>query len=89
MPKDYFYNRVCVFEQICILSYLCLNNRLSKLWLLFDFVFPGKLGVLSIFGAEFVAPISIGGYANASTLQVVFIYILNLGFDYCTKSLMH
>ncbi|KAB2602304.1 DNA repair protein rhp26 [Pyrus ussuriensis x Pyrus communis] len=36
----------------------------------FDFVFPGKLGVLPIFEAEFAVPISVGGCANASPLQV-------------------
>lgn len=47
-----------------------IQNKLSELWSLFDFVFPGKLGVLPIFEAEFAVPISAGGYANASPLQV-------------------
>lgn len=47
-----------------------IQNKLSELWSLFDFVFPGKLGVLPIFEAEFAVPISVGGYANASPLQV-------------------
>ncbi|XP_071713943.1 protein CHROMATIN REMODELING 8 [Rutidosis leptorrhynchoides] len=47
-----------------------IQNRLSELWSLFDFVFPGKLGVLPVFEAEFAVPISVGGYANASPLQV-------------------
>ncbi|KAG8370817.1 hypothetical protein BUALT_Bualt13G0022900 [Buddleja alternifolia] len=47
-----------------------IQNKLSELWSLFDFVFPGKLGVLPVFEAEFAAPISVGGYANASPLQV-------------------
>ena len=42
----------------------------KSLWSLFDFVFPGKLGVLPVFEAEFSVPISVGGYANASPLQV-------------------
>lgn len=47
-----------------------IQNRLSELWSLFDFVFPGKLGVLPVFEAEFAVPIQVGGYANASPLQV-------------------
>ncbi|PRQ25810.1 putative DNA helicase chromatin remodeling SNF2 family [Rosa chinensis] len=47
-----------------------IQNKLTELWSLFDFVFPGKLGVLPIFEAEFAVPISVGGYANASPLQV-------------------
>lgn len=37
---------------------------------LFDFVFPGKLGTLPVFQAQFALPIQIGGYANASAMQV-------------------
>ena len=37
---------------------------------LFDFVFPGKLGTLPVFTAQFALPIQIGGYANATPLQV-------------------
>lgn len=47
-----------------------IQNKLAELWSLFDFVFPGKLGVLPIFEAQFAVPIAIGGYANASPLQV-------------------
>lgn len=47
-----------------------IQNKLTELWSLFDFVFPGKLGVLPVFEAEFAVPISVGGYANASPLQV-------------------
>lgn len=47
-----------------------IQNKLAELWSLFDFVFPGKLGVLPVFEAEFAVPISVGGYANASPLQV-------------------
>ncbi|KAK8938445.1 putative chromatin-remodeling complex ATPase chain [Platanthera zijinensis] len=46
------------------------QNKLSELWSLFDFVFPGKLGVLPIFEMEFAVPITVGGYANATPLQV-------------------
>lgn len=47
-----------------------IQNRLTELWSLFDFVFPGKLGVLPVFRAQFGLPIQIGGYANATPLQV-------------------
>lgn len=47
-----------------------IQNKLSELWSLFDFVFPGKLGVLPVFQAQFALPIAIGGYANATPLQV-------------------
>ncbi len=47
-----------------------IQNRLSELWSLFDFVFPGKLGTLPVFASQFSVPITIGGYANASPLQV-------------------
>lgn len=47
-----------------------IQNKLSELWSLFDFVFPGKLGVLPVFETEFTVPITVGGYANATPLQV-------------------
>lgn len=47
-----------------------IQNKLNELWSLFDFVFPGKLGVLPVFEVEFTVPITVGGYANASPLQV-------------------
>ncbi|PRW57121.1 CHROMATIN REMODELING 8 [Chlorella sorokiniana] len=47
-----------------------IQNRLTELWSLFDFVFPGKLGTLPVFTAQFALPIQIGGYANANPLQV-------------------
>lgn len=47
-----------------------IQNKLAELWSLFDFVFPGKLGVLPVFETEFAVPISMGGYANATPLQV-------------------
>lgn len=46
------------------------QNRLPELWSLFDFVFPGKLGTLPVFQTQFAVPISVGGYANASSMQV-------------------
>jgi DNA excision repair protein ERCC-6 len=47
------------------------QNRLPELWSLFDFVFPGKLGTLPVFQTQFAVPIQIGGYANASSIQVL------------------
>eukprot|EP00803_Ostreobium_quekettii_P007583 evm.model.scf_983.2 EVM.evm.TU.scf_983.2 scf_983:13173-28199(-) len=47
-----------------------IQNRLTELWSLFDFVFPGKLGTLPVFQTQFALPIQIGGYKNASSLQV-------------------
>lgn len=47
-----------------------IQNKLTELWSLFDFVFPGKLGVLPVFQSQFALPIAIGGYANATPLQV-------------------
>jgi SNF2 family DNA or RNA helicase len=40
------------------------------MWSLFDFIFPGKLGTLPVFTAQFAIPITVGGYVNASQLQV-------------------
>ncbi len=48
-----------------------IQNKLVELWSLFDFVFPGRLGTLPVFQAEFANPIAAGGFANASTLQVL------------------
>jgi len=47
-----------------------MQNNLRELWSLFDFVFPGKLGTLPVFLEEFSLPITNGGYANASQVQV-------------------
>jgi DNA excision repair protein ERCC-6 len=35
-----------------------------------DFVYPGRLGTLPVFKTQFDIPIRIGGYANASSIQV-------------------
>lgn len=51
-----------------------IQNRLSELWSLFDFVFPGKLGTLPVFQAQFAVPIQVGGYVNATRLQVSMAY---------------
>jgi DNA excision repair protein ERCC-6 len=39
-----------------------------------DFVFPGRLGTLPAFEAEFADPIRRGGYSNASPMQVQLAY---------------
>jgi hypothetical protein len=44
-------------------------QHLQEMWSLFDFIFPGKLGTLPVFTAQFAIPITVGGYVNASTLQ--------------------
>ncbi|KNC80608.1 hypothetical protein SARC_07031 [Sphaeroforma arctica JP610] len=53
-----------------ILSGSPLQNNLKELWSLFDFVFPGRLGPLPVFNAELAIPINLGGYANATAVQV-------------------
>ncbi|XP_054718613.1 DNA excision repair protein ERCC-6-like [Uloborus diversus] len=53
-----------------ILSGSPVQNNLKELWSLFDFIFPGKLGTLPVFMQQFSVPIVLGGYANASQIQV-------------------
>lgn len=47
-----------------------IQNNLTELWSLFDFIFPGKLGTLPAFQKQFSEPIASGGYADATLLQV-------------------
>ncbi|XP_036403368.1 DNA excision repair protein ERCC-6 [Megalops cyprinoides] len=53
-----------------ILSGSPMQNNLKELWSLFDFIFPGKLGTLPTFMEQFSVPITMGGYSNASPVQV-------------------
>ncbi|KAI9596094.1 SNF2 family N-terminal domain-containing protein [Syncephalis fuscata] len=51
-----------------------IQNNLTELWSLFDFIYPGRLGTLDVFDSQFAMPINMGGYANASRLQVEIAY---------------
>jgi SNF2 family DNA or RNA helicase len=56
-----------------------MQNNLRELWSLFDFVFPGKLGTLPVFMEQFSVPITLGGYANATEVQVQTAYRYGIG----------
>ena len=53
-----------------ILTGAPIQNKLTELWSLFDFVFPGRLGTLPTFQENFAIPIASGAYANASAFKV-------------------
>ncbi|KAL5108220.1 DNA excision repair protein ERCC-6 [Taenia crassiceps] len=54
-----------------IVSGTPMQNNLKELWCIFDFVYPGRLGGgMMDFLVNFAVPITQGGYANATPLEV-------------------
>src|SRR3954465_14293520 len=53
-----------------IMSGSPLQNSLKELWSLIDFIYTGRLGSLQTFTEQFSIPITQGGYANATPVQV-------------------
>jgi DNA excision repair protein ERCC-6 len=51
-----------------------IQNKLRELWSLFDFCFPGLLGTLPTFEAEYEEPIRVGGFAKSSPREVLVAY---------------
>lgn len=51
-----------------------MQNNLSELWSLFDFVYPMKLGTLQDFMRGIADPVRRGGYVNATDLQIKIAY---------------
>eukprot|EP01063_Lacrimia_lanifica_P014503 TRINITY_DN21077_c0_g1_i1.p1 TRINITY_DN21077_c0_g1~~TRINITY_DN21077_c0_g1_i1.p1 ORF type:complete len:1581 (+),score=568.08 TRINITY_DN21077_c0_g1_i1:704-4744(+) len=56
-----------------------LQNRLSELWAIFDFVYPGRLGALPDFSRLFEVPINTGGFEFATAQQAA------NGYGCCVK----
>jgi DNA excision repair protein ERCC-6 len=52
-----------------ILSGTPMQNNMTELWSLFDFVYPMRLGDLVSFKNQFAIPIRQGGFANASNTE--------------------